>query len=68
MDFEDTAEEAAFRTQVRAWIDANAPRHLEEELKRASFGSNGVVSEDPIAAGKASPNSSNSVPSHEFLS
>jgi len=53
MDFEDTAEEAAFRTQVRAWIDANAPRHLEEELKRASFGSNGVVSEDPIAAGKA---------------
>lgn len=53
MDFEDTAEEAAFRTQVRAWIDANAPSHLEEELKRASFGSNGVVSEDPIAAGKA---------------
>ncbi|WP_291203047.1 acyl-CoA dehydrogenase [Hyphomonas sp.] len=53
MDFEDTAEEAAFRTQVRAWIDANAPKHLEEELKRASFGSNGVVSEDPIAAGKA---------------
>jgi len=53
MDFEDTAEEAAFRTQVRAWIDANAPKHLEEELKRASFGSNGVVSEDPIASGKA---------------
>lgn len=53
MDFEDTAEEAAFRTRVRAWIDANAPRHLEEELKRASFGSNGVASEDPIAAGKA---------------
>ncbi|MBI1255349.1 MAG: acyl-CoA dehydrogenase [Hyphomonas sp.] len=53
MDFEDTVEEAAFRTQVRAWIDANAPKHLEEELKRASFGSNGVVSEDPIAAGKA---------------
>ena len=53
MDFEDTLEEAAFRTQVRAWIDANAPKHLEEELKRASFGSNGVVSEDPIAAGKA---------------
>ncbi|MEX1250268.1 MAG: acyl-CoA dehydrogenase [Hyphomonas sp.] len=53
MDFEDTAEEAAFRAQVRAWIDANAPKHLEEELKRASFGSNGVVSEDPIATGKA---------------
>jgi acyl-CoA dehydrogenase len=53
MDFEDTVEEAAFRTQVRDWIDANAPKHLEDELKRASFGSNGVVSEDPIAAGKA---------------
>ncbi|PKP81640.1 MAG: acyl-CoA dehydrogenase [Alphaproteobacteria bacterium HGW-Alphaproteobacteria-18] len=53
MDFKDTPEEAAFRAEVRAWIDANAPKHLEEELQRASFGSNGVVSEDPIAAGKA---------------
>lgn len=53
MDFEDTVQEAAFRTEVRAWIHANAPRHLEEELKRASFGSNGVISEDPITAGKA---------------
>lgn len=53
MDFKDTPEEAAFRAEVRAWIDANAPRHLEDELKRASFGSNGIVSEDPIAAGKA---------------
>jgi alkylation response protein AidB-like acyl-CoA dehydrogenase len=53
MDFEDTAEEAAFRSEVRAWIQANAPKHLEDELRRASFGSNGVVSEDPIAAGKA---------------
>lgn len=53
MDFEDTPQEAAFRAEVRAWIDANAPKHLLDELKRASFGSNGVVSEDPIAAGKA---------------
>jgi len=53
MDFEDTAEEAAFRSEVRAWIKANAPTHLEAELKRANFGSNGVVSEDPISAGKA---------------
>ncbi len=53
MDFEDTPEEAAFRKEVRAWIDANAPKHLEAELRRANFGSNGVVSEDPIAAGKA---------------
>ena len=53
MDFEDTPEEAAFRKEVRAWIDANAPKHLEAELRRANFGSSGVVSEDPIAAGKA---------------
>lgn len=53
MDFKDTPQEAAFRAEVRAWIDANAPKHLLEELNRASFGSNGVVSEDPIAAGKA---------------
>ena len=38
MDFEDTPEEAAFRKEVRAWIDANAPKHLEDELRRANFG------------------------------
>lgn len=53
MDFDDTAQEAAFRKEVRAWIAANAPKHLEPELKRASFGSSGLVSEDPIVAGKA---------------
>ena len=53
MDFEDTPQEAAFRADVRAWIDANAPKHLEAELRRANFGSSGVVSEDPILAGKA---------------
>jgi alkylation response protein AidB-like acyl-CoA dehydrogenase len=26
MDFNDTPEEAAFRTQARAWLEANAPR------------------------------------------
>ena len=25
MNFDDTPEEAAFRSQVRAWLDANAP-------------------------------------------
>ena len=53
MDFNDTPQEAAFRKEVRSWIDANAPKHLEAELKRASFGSNGLVSEDPIKASKA---------------
>ncbi|WP_300379108.1 acyl-CoA dehydrogenase [Henriciella sp.] len=52
MDFNDTPQEAAFRKEVRAWLDANAPKHLEPELKRASFGSSGLTSEDPIEAGK----------------
>ena len=29
MDFNDTAEEAAFRTEARAWLTANAPRKDE---------------------------------------
>lgn len=53
MDFEDTPQEAAFRAEVRAWIDANAPKHLEPELKRAGFGASPITSEDPLAAGKA---------------
>jgi acyl-CoA dehydrogenase len=53
MNFDDTPEEAAFRQEVRAWIDANAPKHLEGELKQSSFGNSGLRSEDPIAAAKA---------------
>lgn len=53
MDFDDTPLEAAFRRQVREWIDANAPTHLEPELRKASFGHSGVSSEDPILASKA---------------
>ena len=53
MDFNDTPQEAEFRKEVRSWLDANAPKHLEAELKRASFGSSGLTSEDPIKAGKA---------------
>ena len=32
MNFDDTPEEAAFRAQARTWIDANAPKELEDEL------------------------------------
>ena len=31
MDFEDTAEEKAFREEARAWLEANAP--TEEEMQ-----------------------------------
>jgi alkylation response protein AidB-like acyl-CoA dehydrogenase len=53
MDFDDTPEEAAFRKQVRGWLDANAPKHLAGELARANFGGSAVESEDPLAAAKA---------------
>jgi alkylation response protein AidB-like acyl-CoA dehydrogenase len=53
MNFDDTPEEAAFRAEARAWIDANAPRELEAELKMGGFGNNGLRSVDTIVASKA---------------
>ncbi len=35
MNFEDTTEEAAFRAEARAWIDANAPHELRTGLQTA---------------------------------
>ena len=32
MDFEDTPEEAAYRAQVRAWLDANA-LHFQQRAR-----------------------------------
>jgi alkylation response protein AidB-like acyl-CoA dehydrogenase len=52
MNFDDTPEEAAFRSEVRAWIDANAPKHLYEPLANAGFGS-GPQGIDSMAEGKA---------------
>jgi acyl-CoA dehydrogenase len=53
MDFDDTPDEVAYRGKVRAWLDANAPKELEAELKQAGFASSGVTSIDPMAASKA---------------
>jgi acyl-CoA dehydrogenase len=33
MDFNDTAEEAAFRTEVRTWLDANATRKSDDRQR-----------------------------------
>jgi hypothetical protein len=38
MNFDDTPQEAAFRSQAKAWISANAPKQYEEELKKSSLG------------------------------
>jgi acyl-CoA dehydrogenase len=53
MDFADTPEEAAFRAEIRTWIRANAPWHLEAALRRSAFASSGVTSEDPLLAARA---------------
>ena len=38
MNFDDTPQEAAFRSQARGWIAANAPKQYEDELRKASLG------------------------------
>jgi alkylation response protein AidB-like acyl-CoA dehydrogenase len=53
MNFDDTPEEAAFRARVRAWIEANAPRQYEAELRGAYYASLGITSEDPVPLAKA---------------
>ncbi|WP_439813626.1 acyl-CoA dehydrogenase [Zavarzinia sp. CC-PAN008] len=52
MNFEDTPQEAAFRAEVRAWIDANAPKHLEPALKKAGFGHVDLEGIDVMQAAK----------------
>jgi hypothetical protein len=45
MNFDDTPQEAAFRAEAKAWIDANAPRQYEAERaprSRATVGSSTV--------------------------
>jgi alkylation response protein AidB-like acyl-CoA dehydrogenase len=38
VDFDDTPEEAAFRAEARAWLEAHAPTHLAPRTARASGG------------------------------
>ncbi|MEI8302191.1 MAG: acyl-CoA dehydrogenase [Burkholderiales bacterium] len=53
MNFADTPQEAEFRAQARAWIEANAPHELRAELETAGFGQPALRSGDVLAAGKA---------------
>jgi alkylation response protein AidB-like acyl-CoA dehydrogenase len=53
MNFDDTPEEAAFRAEVRAWIDANAPKQLRAELETAGFAGVTLSDVDPMAVAKA---------------
>ncbi|ONF97722.1 acyl-CoA dehydrogenase family protein [Sphingomonas jeddahensis] len=53
MNFDDTPEEAAFRAEARAWIDANAPKHLHPILSGSGFGTSAEAGEiDMLAEAK----------------
>ena len=38
MDLDDTPEQAAFRAECRAFVEAHAPHHLRERLEASTFG------------------------------
>jgi alkylation response protein AidB-like acyl-CoA dehydrogenase len=53
MNFDDTPQEAAFRSQARKWIDANAPKQFEEELSKSSLGRIKLKKHDIVEVAKA---------------
>jgi len=52
MDFTDTPEEASFRAQARAFVDANAPAYLRPFLEKSGFGSTRTGPYDLLAEAK----------------
>ena len=52
MNFDDTTSEAAFRKEVRAWLDANAPKQYEAGLKSSGFGHTALEGVDVMKASK----------------
>jgi len=48
MDLQDTPQEAEFRSEVRAWLDDNAPKHLLPALQSASFGKSAFKGEEAL--------------------
>src|SRR5689334_3407417 len=53
MNFDDTPQEAEFRATARKWIEANAPKELEEELAGSSLGRIRLKNRDIVEVGKA---------------
>ena len=53
MDFSDNREEAAFRREARAWIDANAPTELLPQLQASTFGKSAFEPEALLRHAKA---------------
>ena len=53
MNFDDTPQEAEFRSLARNWVDANAPKELEAELSKSSLGRIRLQHHDMVEVGKA---------------
>ena len=52
MDFSDSKEEAAFRSEVRAFIDEHAPQYLAEHLEKSGFGNTNTGDYDTLTEAK----------------
>src|SRR5947207_13316040 len=53
MNFDDTPQEAEFRTTARKWIAANAPKQYEAELSKSSLGRIRLQKAEIVDVGKA---------------
>src|SRR5258707_14561803 len=53
MNFDDTPQEAEFRSLARKWVDANAPKKYEAELSKSSLGRIRLEKEEIVEVGKA---------------
>src|SRR4030095_15710217 len=53
MNFDDTPQEAEFRSLARKWIAANAPKEFEAELSTSSLGRIRLAKHDMVHVGKA---------------
>ena len=52
MNFDDTPQEAEFRSLARQWVDAHAPKELEPELSKSSLGRIRLQNKDIVEVGK----------------
>lgn len=52
MDFSDSASEAGFREEVRAFIAENAPHHLADDLQKSGFGNTNTGEYDTLEEAK----------------
>ena len=53
MNFDDTPQEAEFRSLARNWVEANAPKKYEAELSKSSLGRIRLANEEIVDVGKA---------------